>query len=129
MEMNTTNPNTDLEPVRKVPSAALRSSLGILIDDSVNSGSSELASLASGSFSDGLSARSLEPREDIDTLFEREKQKQGPKASSWLDRLWNYSKVVFTRESTYRGFVDLFAEDTPSLLIEALRGRAAFLEP
>lgn len=39
-----------------------------------------------------------------------------------------YSKVVFSRESTYRGFVDIFANDLPSLIAAATRNKYNFLE-
>ncbi len=40
----------------------------------------------------------------------------------------DYSKVVFSRESTYRGFVDVFANDIPELAAAATRNKAYFLE-
>ncbi len=50
------------------------------------------------------------------------------KPNTWLAKLMDYSKVVFPRESTYRGFVSIFADDLPTLLAEAFRGSKAFVE-
>lgn len=70
---------------------------------------------------------------DIEKLFAKHalKTKEENKEDEngyFKQKLFDYSKLVFSRESTYRGFVDLFAEDTPALAAEALRGKAAFLE-
>ncbi len=44
------------------------------------------------------------------------------------DKIFGFSRLIFSRESTYRGLIDLFAEDIPAVLVEALRGKAACLE-
>ncbi len=50
------------------------------------------------------------------------------KKGSLYEKFMDFSKVVFSRESTYRGFVDIFAEDLPNIVADAFRGKAAFLE-
>ncbi len=50
------------------------------------------------------------------------------KKNSTYERFMDFSKIVFSRESTYRGFVDVFAEDIPNILADAFRGKAAFIE-
>lgn len=44
------------------------------------------------------------------------------------NKMNQYSRIVFSRESTYRGFVDIFAEDIPSLAAAATRNWAYFKE-
>lgn len=55
-------------------------------------------------------------------------QKKPIDKNSFSEKVLDYSKVVFSRESTYRGFVDIFAEDLPNIVGDAFRGKAAFLE-
>jgi len=64
--------------------------------------------------------------QDLETAKARAERIAKP--NTWFEKLFDFSKIIFSRESTYRGFVDLFAEDTPALLAEAFRGKAAFLE-
>ena len=48
---------------------------------------------------------------------------------NWLEnKLLDFSKIVFSRESTYRGFIDIFAADIPSLAAAACRNWTYFLE-
>ncbi len=55
-------------------------------------------------------------------------QKKYENQNTFSEKILDYSKVVFSRESTYRGFVDIFAEDLPNIVADAFRGKAAFLE-
>lgn len=55
-------------------------------------------------------------------------QKNYENQNTFTEKVLDYSKVVFSRESTYRGFVDIFAEDLPNIVGDAFRGKAAFLE-
>lgn len=80
-----------------------------------------------------VNKENLSANTNIENLFAahalRTKQENKEDENNYFkQKLFDYSKLVFSRESTYRGFVDLFAEDTPALAAEAFRGKAAFLE-
>lgn len=47
---------------------------------------------------------------------------------SFQEKVVDFSKIIFSRESTYRSFVDLFAEDLPSVIAEAFRNKYKFAE-
>jgi hypothetical protein len=44
------------------------------------------------------------------------------------EKLNDISKVLFSRESAYRGLIEIFAEDLPSLIVESFRGINSTLE-
>ena len=67
---------------------------------------------------------------EIGKLFHQvvNKHKQEHKEDSFLQWFKNLSKIIFSRESTYRGLLEVFTDDLPAIIVEATRGKAAFLE-
>ena len=61
-------------------------------------------------------------------INELQQEKNKANSSFLKDKLFGFSRLIFSRESSYRGLIDIFAEDTPTILVEALRGKAAFVE-
>jgi hypothetical protein len=66
---------------------------------------------------------------NLHEIKEEESEKKAAKTQGGLkDKLNQYSKVVFSRESTYRGIIDILAEELPSLVVESFRGLDSMLE-
>ena len=65
-----------------------------------------------------------------ENLEEIKQENKELKNKSWFskDKLNQFSKIIFTRESLYRGLVDILGEELPSLAIESLRGFNSFVE-
>ncbi len=61
-------------------------------------------------------------------LHEIKEEKADPNKKGIKDKLNQLSKVLFSRESTYRGLLDILAEELPSLIVESLRGFNSFVE-
>ena len=67
------------------------------------------------------------PRLDLER--EHTKELAPKKSRTWLkQKLFDYSKIVFSRESSYRGFINIFASDIPSLAAAACRNWSYFKE-
>ena len=90
-------------------------------------------SLAQTSFSAQPKDSSLNPAkisaQDIEKLFNNLAQDSKEKHDKASLAQWfkDFSKVIFSQESTYRGLLEFFTDDLPSI-VDALRGKAALLE-
>lgn len=90
-------------------------------------------SLAQTSFSAQPKESSLNPAkisaQDIEQLFSNlaKDSKEKHENSSLVQWFKDFSKVIFSQESTYRGLLEFFTDDLPSI-VDAFRGKAALLE-
>ena len=69
---------------------------------------------------------------NLHEIKQEKKEQESKQAKTWTenikDKMNQLSKILFSRESTYRGIIDILAEELPSLVVESLRGTNSVIE-